>query len=126
MPAIFSNTGLQTPPAIAAAYEDPLDAPLSPRAGLSAIEEDTVKDQEEVAEEEKGWRALPKLIILQVRSRELKVTCAHIPQYALLALHDTGTSINTLQMHANVSQCTAKCSCRSWFRELLQLVVKPR
>jgi hypothetical protein len=68
MPAIFSNTGLQTPPAIAAAYEDPLEAPLSPRAGLSAIEEDTVKDQEEVAEEEKGWRALPKLIILQVCS----------------------------------------------------------
>lgn len=66
MPAIFSNTGLQTPPAIAAAYEDPLDAPLSPRAGLSAIEEDAVHHSVEVAEEEKGWRALPKLIIMQV------------------------------------------------------------
>jgi hypothetical protein len=86
MPAIFANTGLQTPPAIAAAYEvDPLDAPVSPglfrdrdaRAGLSAIDEDTVKDhhapaevavvsEEEEKEKEKGWKSLPKLIIMQV------------------------------------------------------------
>jgi hypothetical protein len=88
MPAIFANTGLQTPPAIAAAYEvDPLDAPVSPglfrdrdaRAGLSAIDEHTVKDHhapvevadvagQEEKEKEKGWRSLPKLIIMQVRT----------------------------------------------------------
>lgn len=84
MPAIFANTGLQTPPAIAAAYEvDPLDAPVSPglfrdrdaRAGLSAIAEDTVKDHHppvgapvisEEEEKQKGWKSLPKLIIMQV------------------------------------------------------------
>ncbi|KAJ9116389.1 hypothetical protein QFC22_004830 [Naganishia vaughanmartiniae] len=90
MPAIFANTGLQTPPAIAAAYDvDPLSQPTSPTiyrdrsplAGLSAIDENTVKDDLpsvleaiDSAGAEKGWQALPKLIILQ---------------YALLALHDT-------------------------------------
>jgi hypothetical protein len=84
MPAIFENTGLQTPPAIAAAYDvDPLSQPTSPGiyrdrsplAGLSAIDENTVKDHSapivEVTHSEdagKGWQALPKLIILQVRS----------------------------------------------------------
>ncbi|KAJ9099285.1 hypothetical protein QFC21_004166 [Naganishia friedmannii] len=84
MPAIFANTGLQTPPAIAAAYDvDPLSQPTSPAiyrdrsplAGLSAIDENTVKDHlppaVEVATTEdagKGWQALPKLIILQVRN----------------------------------------------------------
>ncbi|KAJ9100944.1 hypothetical protein QFC19_005340 [Naganishia cerealis] len=82
MPAIFANTGLQTPPAIAAAYDvDPLDQPSSPalyrdripHPGLSAIDEDTVKAHvsraTEVPSSEdagKGWQALPKLIILQV------------------------------------------------------------
>lgn len=69
MPAIFTNTGLQTPPAIAVAYEDPLEAHMSPgNRGLSAIEEDTIQDVD-VVEEEKGWRTLPKLIIMQVCAR---------------------------------------------------------
>lgn len=98
MPAIFSNTGLQTPPAIAAAYEDPLEAPLSPRAGLSAIEEDTVKDTEEVAEEEKGWRALPKLIILQV--------CLHNGKWLVLISRSMLCSLFTIRVSRMVRyQC---------------------
>lgn len=85
LPAIFANTGLQTPPALAAAYEvDPLETPVS----LSAIDEHTVKDHHprvEVAivseEEEKGWQGLPKLIIMQVCRLvgRLRQSDSHLP-----------------------------------------------
>lgn len=97
LPAIYSNTGLQTPPAIAAAYEsDYLDSQgdgPSHAGGMSAIHEGhtaepsaasetgtirlrTETDEPEITPSagESNFRALPKLIILQ---------------YGLLAFHDT-------------------------------------
>lgn len=94
LPAIFANTGLNTPPAIAAAWEqDPLDAPRSPLegggfSGLAPIQERQSRvpsqalsdsrplspEPEEKAAASGGWRLLPLLMILQ---------------YGLLALHDT-------------------------------------
>jgi hypothetical protein len=98
LPAIYANTGLQTPPAIAAAYEpDYLDrVGEETHPGLSAIQEGpantasspsrTVRINEEEVDEpevkpdaqESNFKALPKLIILQ---------------YGLLAFHDTGPFI---------------------------------
>lgn len=98
LPAIYANTGLQTPPAIAAAYEsDYLDSQAEApghAAGLSAIHEGRTADPSTTSETgtirlrtetdepevkpsagESNFRALPKLIILQ---------------YGLLAFHDTG------------------------------------
>lgn len=100
LPAIFANTGLNTPPAIAAAWEqDPLDdVPHSPLesgggggfSGLAPIQErqsrvpsQALSDsrpmspepgEEKAAVKTTGWRLLPLLMILQ---------------YGLLALHDT-------------------------------------
>lgn len=97
LPAIFANTGLNTPPAIAAAYEyDPiarLERPLSPLdtrmdpihehipppadpQSTHLVDQNTypaLNPDEKIALPA-GWRALPMLIILQ---------------YGLLALHDT-------------------------------------
>jgi hypothetical protein len=94
MPAIFAHTGLQTPPAIAAAYEqEPIwegaaepgqeyGTGVSTAPGLSAIQErerrastlSRISDRPTIkhpgGEDEKaahtGWRALPLLLILQV------------------------------------------------------------
>ena len=100
LPAIYTNTGLQTPPAIAAAYEsDYLDSQgeaTGHAGGLSAIHEGRAADSSSRSETgtirlrtetdepevkpsagESNFRALPKLIILQ---------------YGLLAFHDTGKS----------------------------------
>lgn len=95
MPAIFAHTGLATPPAIAAAYDqDPFATgsgahgspapagtadPFSAPGGLSAIAERSTSLQatsetasthkEEVTEKAAtGWRALPIAIIVQVCS----------------------------------------------------------
>ena len=98
LPAIYANTGLQTTPAIAAAYETDYlgsqDDAHQHNPGLSAIDEGQVYhpssrsetgtirlrpdvDEPEVkpAPAESNFQALPKLIILQ---------------YGLLAFHDTG------------------------------------
>jgi hypothetical protein len=87
LPAIFSNTGLAEPPAIAAAYEDVSPAPTSndpfftsPQTvrvagGLSAIaERPVIHEETRLVEKTSTWNSLPAMMIFQ---------------YGLLALHNT-------------------------------------